>query len=70
MTEDGPAQVQRKLEELGWNQAELARRTGSHAAQISKILKRQRKPGLALALKLKDLLGVEPSVWVDGGEAA
>lgn len=53
------------LVKRGWTQNELARQLGTDTAVVSRWMTGRRKPGLELALKLEDLLGVQAQLWVD-----
>lgn len=54
--------LQSKLIELGWSQAELARRSGISQSQISHVINGQRRAGADFCIAISGSLGVEPYV--------
>ena len=54
--------LQARLTELGWSQAELSRRSGVSAGQISKVLNGDSRAGADFCVAISAPLGVEPYV--------
>lgn len=54
------ANLQAALEDLGWSQAELSRKSGVHVVTISRILTGVLEPSLAMCEKLAAAVKVKP----------
>ncbi|MHB9131512.1 MAG: helix-turn-helix domain-containing protein [Armatimonadota bacterium] len=52
--------LRRELEERGWDQAELARRSQTSTALISRMLSGERRPGAVVARRLARALHLSP----------
>lgn len=52
--------LQQELQKRGWNQAELARRSGTTTAQISRIMTGEQSPGPEVGRKIARALRVPP----------
>lgn len=58
-------QVHRRLNALGIDQRELARRVGISEVSLSRYLNGRRDPGLSLIIRMAEALECEPSFLVD-----
>ncbi|HOF87545.1 MAG TPA: helix-turn-helix transcriptional regulator [Armatimonadota bacterium] len=52
--------LQREMQSRGWNQAELARRSGTTTAQISRVMTGEQRPGPTVSRKLARALHIPP----------
>lgn len=63
----GQRSLRRYLEEHGLTQAALAKRLHCHHAHLSRIVSGQRRPGLALALRIVRVTGIPIEALLEQG---
>lgn len=63
----GPDLLRRRLEVLGWTQAELASRLGVTPGPVSRWLSGERAPTLEMALRIARVAGVPVEAWEVAG---
>ena len=63
------ALIEEELSRRGWSQNELARRLGVVSGQVSYWVNGLRRPGLDLAVRLEEVLGIAPRAWVRPADA-
>lgn len=51
------------LRRRGWTQGQLARELGHKSGTINRIMHGDRLPNLKLALRIRDLVGIDPELW-------
>lgn len=57
--------IQEMIDERGWTQVELARRTGRPVQTINEIIKGKRAITAETALQLEEVLGVSAQTWMN-----
>lgn len=62
-TSEGTRRLWLAMEARGWGQTDLATALDRKTDAVSRLLYGERRPGLELALRIRDVLGIEPEVW-------
>ncbi len=65
-----PLAIQRELNRIGWNQAELARRTGLTPMTVSNIVAGKHEPKVSILKSIAEALGVSADQLLSEPRAA
>jgi transcriptional regulator with XRE-family HTH domain len=69
MTEDWLNEIERRLEELGWTDAELCRRAGVNGSMMHNLRTLKQRPRIDTLNKLRKALGLPTQSLIDGARA-